>query len=141
MLERLLRLRVPIYGVIFDDTVMKPADHNIVDIQDCIWQVMEDVCPILEPLAELTELLEKDDLPAKCFAYVILHNLISDVLKISDGDSDGDRESVAKDLKNKIKLGLIKRFKVDEQGMSLGEVLPSPLIVASLLDPWYKKSD
>ena len=75
---------------------------------------MEDVCPILEPLAELTELLGKEDLPTGSSICVILHNLISDVLKVSDGDS-----SVAKDLKSKIKLDLIKRFKVDEHGCPL----------------------
>ena len=98
----------------FDNTITKPADRDILDIQDCFWQVMVDVCPILEPLAELTELLEKEDLPTGSSVYVILHNLISDVLKISDGDL-----SVAKDLKNKIKLGLIKHFKVDEHGVPL----------------------
>ena len=45
---------------------------------------------------------------------------------------------MAKDLKNKIKLGLMKCFKVDEHGMPLDEVLTSPLMLASLLDPRYK---
>ena len=83
MMERLLKLRVPVYSVIFDDSVTKPSDRCILDIRDSFWKVMEDVCPILEPLAEVTELLGKEDLPTGSSVYVLMHNLVSSVLKPS----------------------------------------------------------
>ena len=41
-------------------------------------------------------------------------------------------------MKLKIKEGLQKRFKVSDQGQPMYEVLGSPLLIASLLDPKYK---
>ena len=132
-MERLLKLRVPVYSVIFDDSVTKPSDRCILDIRGSFWKVMEDVCPILEPLAEVTELLGKEDLPTGSSVYVLMHNLVSAVLKPSPNDSE-----VAKLLKVKIKNGLVKRFKVDDNGVPDDHIVACPLMIATFLDPRYK---
>ena len=133
MLERLLRLRIPVYGVIFDENITKPADRNILDIRDSFWQVIENICPVLEPLAELTELLGKEDTPTGSSVLVILHDLVNNVLKSCDSDS-----GVVKDLKLKVRSGLIKRFQIDQNGIPVDEMLSSPLMLSTLLDPRYK---
>lgn len=47
-----------------------------------------------------------------------------------------DDSGVAKALKNAIKSGLVKRFKLDEMGLPLDVQVPG--MVACLLDPRYK---
>ena len=130
MIERLLKLRVQVYSVIFDDSVTKPSDRNILDIRDSFWKIMEDICPILEPLTEVAEILGKQNLPTDSSVYILIHNLITDVLKASSDDSE-----VIKQLKLKIKDGLVKRFKVDDTGIPNDDFITSPLLISILLDP------
>ena len=61
MMDRLLKVRIPVYGVIFNDEITKPVDHTILDIRDSFWAVMENICSVLEPLAEVPDLLGRDD--------------------------------------------------------------------------------
>jgi hypothetical protein len=131
MMQRLLKLRVPVYSVIFDDEYTKPGDRMILDIKDCFWKTMEDVVPVLEPLAEVTEILGKDSTPTGSSVFILLQNLISDVLKIGADDS-----GALKDMKQKIADGLKKRFKISERGSP--ENIKSPLVLAAFLDPRYK---
>ena len=133
MLQRLLKLRVPIYGVLFDDKLTKVGDRAKLDMKDCYWKVIEDILPILEPLAEITEVLGKENEPTGSSVYVLIKNVFTHVLCSELGDS-----CVLKELKLKIKEGLQKRFKVDHNGDPEDNVLNSPLLMASLLDPRYK---
>ena len=131
MIERLLKLRIPVYGVIFDDNITKPADRAILDIRDRFWAVMEDICPVLEPLAEVTELLGKESIPTGSTVHILLNNLISEVMKSNVADSE-----VVKQLKQKIKSGLVKRYPIDDHGVPKNGI--TTLVFASLLDPRYK---
>ena len=103
------------------------------DIKDDFWKVIEDIVPILEPLADLTEVLGKEDCPTASAVYVVLYSIFSNFLAEKQSDS-----GVAKNLKLKIKQGLQKRFKVDMNGQPQDEILSSPLLLATLLDPRYK---
>ena len=133
MMDRLLKLRIPVYGVIFDDEITKPADRTILDIRDSFWAVMENICPVLEPLAEVTDLLGRDDLPTGSTVYVLIHNIVTEVLKVGQNDHE-----VVKQLKEKIKNGLIKRFKLNLSGIPTDEMLTNPLLIATVLDLRYK---
>ena len=133
MIERLLELRVQVYSGIFDDLVTRPSDRNILDIRDSFWKIMEDICPVLELLADVTKILGREDLPTGSSVYVLIHNLISDILKESDCDSE-----VAKQLKPKIRNGLMKRFKVDDAGIPNDDIVTSPLVISTLLVPRYE---
>ena len=94
---------------------------------------MEDIVPVLEPLADITEVLGKEDQPTGSGVHVILYSIFKDVLNFVDHDSN-----VVRNMKLKIKEGLQKRFKVSDQGQPMDAVLGSPLLIASLLDPRYK---
>ena len=134
MINRLLKLRVPVYAAIFDDTVTKPGDRVKLDIKDCHWKNMEDIAPILEPMEQITEILGKEDAPTGSGVFVLIHSLFSSVLCQVDGES-----GVVRELKVKIREGLKKRFNVNEQGVpSLDCVKKNPLLLATLLDPRYK---
>ena len=41
-MECLLKLRIPVYSVIFDENITKPSDRVKFDIRDNYWKVMED---------------------------------------------------------------------------------------------------
>ena len=133
MMERLLKLRIPVYSVIFDENITKPGDRVKFDIRDNYWKVMEDTVPILGPLAAVTEMLGREDTPTGSSVLVVLYNLINGPLKQTPGESQ-----VAKSLKVKIRDGLKKRFHVNDEGKPKIEGILSPLIVACLLDPRYK---
>ena len=133
MMEHLLKLHIPVYAVIFDDEVTKPSDRLKLDLKDNFWKIMEEIVPILEPLAEMTEILGKEDQPTGGAVYLLLHNIFQNVL-----DEVLDDSNVTGDLKLKIKEGLQKRFKIDLEGVPNDEVMSSPLVMASVLDPRYK---
>ena len=94
---------------------------------------MEEIVPILEPLAEMTEILGKEDQPTGGAVYILLYNICPNVLARVLDDSN-----ITRDLKLKIKEGLQKQFKIDSEGVPDDEVLSSPLVMASVLDPRYK---
>ena len=133
MLGRLLKLRIPVYSVIFDDSVTKPCDRIKLDLKDNFWKIIEDTVPILEPLADITEILGKEDIPTGSGVYILLNNIFKTVLCSNSEDS-----GVVKELKQKIREGLQKRFKLNERGEPIDDILSSPLLLASLLDPRYK---
>ena len=133
MMERLLKLRIAVYSVIFDDGVTKPGDHVKLDLKDSFWKVMEEIVPILEPLADITELLGKADVPTGSGVYILLYNVFNSVISPHQDDS-----GVVKDLKQKISEGLKRRFKLNDQGKPTDDVLASPLLLSTALDPRYK---
>ena len=75
MIERLLRLRVPIYSFIFYDNITKPGDRVKLDLKDNYWSIMEAMVPVLGPLAESTEILGKEDVPTGSSVHIVLYNL------------------------------------------------------------------
>ena len=99
-------------------------------MKDSYWNVMEEIVPILGPLAEITDMLGKEDIPTGSSVFVVLYNIINGPLLPSTSDSN-----VAKSLKQKIKLGLQKRFHIGDEGKP---DVTSSLLHACLLDPRYK---
>ena len=133
MIERLLQLRIPVYSVIFDEAITKSSIRATLDLKDEYWKVMEDITPILEPLVYDTDLLGKERQPTGSGVYVLLHKLMTTGLKTLDGDS-----GTVKDMKKRITDGLKRRFKVDSDGKPNEEVVTSPLMLSTILDPRYK---
>ena len=65
----------------------------------------------MEPLAQATELLGAENYPTGSSVFVLLSNLVGNILKEIQTDSN-----VVKEMKSKICDGLQKRFKIDENG-------------------------
>ena len=101
ILQRLFKLRVSIYTVIFDEAIKKVGDRARLDIKDSYWRIIEDVISILEPLGDITGVLGKETEPTASVVYVLLFKVFNQVLCLDLGES-----SVIKDLKVKIKEGL-----------------------------------
>ena len=133
MIKRLLQLRVPVYAVLHDESVTKPSDRSILDLNDSNWKVLEIIMPILEPFVQATEILGIESTPTGSQVFILLHGLFQ-TLAESDIDS-----GIGTDLKLKIKAGIKKRFHVDGSGIPIDDVVQcSPLILALALDPRYK---
>ena len=63
----------------------------------------------------------------------MIHNIVTEVLKVGRNDQE-----VVKQLKEKKKNGLIKRFMLDLSGFPTDEMLTKPLMIANYMDPRYK---
>ena len=133
MIECLLRLRVPIYSVIFDDNITKPGDRVKLDLKDNYWSIMEAIVSILGPLAEITEILGKEDVPTGSSVHIVLYNIFRGPLSELESDSQ-----VVKSMKKRIKVGLQKRFCITDDGKPNVEDTIPCLLYASFLDPRYK---
>lgn len=129
MVERLLKLRVPLYNVLHNKDVIK-CDRKQLELQESTWKVLEDITPILSPLAEATELLTTEDLPNAGSVIILLRQLLSVDLKIDDTDS-----ALSRSLKSTLQEKIQARF-------NLRDLVPlsltSPLVIAMALDPRYK---
>ena len=131
MMQRLLQLRVPVYAVIFGPHT-KNSDRMSLDVSDSYWATMEAICPVLEPLAEATELLATESSPTLSSVHVLLKSLW-EALNSTPGEA-----KVASDLKNKIRDGLKKRFNLTPDGLPSDASLTTPAMIATALDPRYK---
>ena len=131
MMQRLLQLRVPVYAVIFGPHT-KNSDRMSLDVSDSYWATMEAICPVLEPLAEATELLATESSPTLSSVHVLLKSLW-EALNSTPGEA-----KVASDLKNKIRDGLKKRFNLTPDGLPSDASLTTPAMMATALDPRYK---
>ena len=132
MIERLLKVRVSIYGVLLDESVTKSSERASLAVPEASWKVMEDICPILAPLAEATELLTSEKTPTLSQVYVLLFHLMKRL------SPEPDDSAVAKDLKKRISANLSSRFNLDEDDCPNDTSLCSIAMVATLLDPRYK---
>ena len=63
-----------------------------------------------------------------------MQNLVREYLSVTDLDT-----GISHDLKNAIKEGIVKRFKLDEDGFPFDAMLDSTLVKAAELDPHYKQ--
>lgn len=95
--------------------------------------MLEDVSPILEPLAEATELLTKEDMPTAGSVLILINKLLTEDLQANEEDS-----SLASTLKSDISSKLQARFKLNEEGLPDESIVTSPMVIAAALDPRYK---
>ena len=128
MTKRLLELRIPIYGVIMDDKVTKPSDRMDMDISDTMWRIMEDIVPVLEVLADATEILSKEEVPTCGSIYVLLPMLMGR-LQVIPEDS-----SAIKQMKEKIISGMKSRFIVDKNGNPTSKEVRSRIKIIAIME-------
>ena len=102
------------------------------DMDDGIWKIMEDVIPVLEPFAEVTEMLSREDLPTSSSIMVLVPTLLAG-LSVNELDSGAIAE-----LKQIIKRGFITRFNLNADGEPTEETLRALPMTATFLDPRYK---
>ena len=132
MMQRLLDLRTAIYAVVHDDNITKPSERTMLDIRERYWDIMQEVSPVLRPLAEATQLLTKDTEPTSGFVYKILHSLLPYLQTI------GNDSAPVAEMKIRIRDSIMRRFSVNETGEPDESVLRSMLCMSAALDPRSK---
>ena len=117
-------------------------------------QVMVDVAEVLTPLAQATEMLTTETLPAAGMVYPLLHELSEDMTVIERphsqgqveadaGDDSGDDEAESEydsqmtaKLKTCIWERLKKRFDLTDDGQPhMDLILCCPLLIAAFCNP------
>ena len=132
MMDRILKLKLEVITLLHDKEIVKPVDRkNLVD--DLPWGVMEDIVPILAPLAQATELLTKEAEPTCGSVYPVILGLLNGAFAQSSEDSP-----VAAALKETLTSSIASRFNIEED-YSLGpQAIESLYIKAAAFDPRYK---
>ena len=130
MAKRLIELRLAIFAVLWDEEITKPSVRSSLDLKDQTWKILEDLIPTLEPLAEATELLTKEDEPTLSQVYIVLEWLLGTLVTSAE-------DSVAiKKLKKDISTSLKIRFGIDDNGVP--KTLTNLAMTAMALDPRHK---
>ena len=130
MLERLVRLRIPLYAVLHDRAVVKEKDAKMLELSDHDWSVAEYLTVILKPLQIATQTMSGEYYPTLGNVYPIVVMLVNNHLKDEDSESDYVPESVKK-CRRIIRESLVRRFCIGEEDI-LG-------LTATALNPMHKK--
>ena len=126
--ERLLKLCVYVYHMICDDKVTKASERAGLDIPDSFWKVMEDLVPVLHPLAEATEILGCEDKPTGSFVHALAHGLVLGALWPCDQDS-----AAIRNVKTKTSEGMANRMSLNDNGTPKQLLVQHPYMVAAFL--------
>ena len=126
MLERLLKQRWAIYGVLHDETVSKP-DHKRLDLKDEEWELASQLIVVLKPLQVATTALCEEHNVSVSLVYPVVYGLLKKHL----APASDDRTAV-KVFKKTVASELKRRFDPDSE-----EIAEDPPVLASALDPRY----
>ena len=96
MAETLLLLRLTILAALFNSSVSKPADSSRLRLFETIWKVLDDIVPVLRPLAAATQLLSAEKTPTITQVYIILRSLLFEL------DVSESKKGMIKDRKKQI---------------------------------------
>ena len=84
MLQRLLELRIPLYGVLHDRNVIKEKDAKALDLRDSDWSIVEALVGVLRPLQVATQALSGEFYPTLGQVYPIIYGLLKNHLKSNE---------------------------------------------------------
>lgn len=128
MLERLFEQRIPVQSVLADETVTKPSVQKSLTMRASQWELVEQLIPVLRPLAKATKVMCGELHVGLSFIYPVIFNVINTTLCVQESDLGAIRS-----FKDTVRRQLETRFKLGSDG--LAESIP---IVACMLDPRFK---
>ena len=133
MLERLDEQRIPVQAVLEDETVTKPATKKKLQMRPSQWELIQQLLPVLRPLAKATTIMCAELHVGLSFIYPVILNLLDeDVGVLRDDESD---VAAARNFKSTVRAQLRTRFKLDTDDYNLMTSVP---IIACFLDPRFK---
>ncbi|KAK5890918.1 hypothetical protein CesoFtcFv8_014394 [Champsocephalus esox] len=128
MLERLYEQRLPVQAVLADETVTKVGIRKSLAMRECQWELVEQLIPVLRPLAKATTIMCGENHIGLCFIYPVLLNMANNTLSANESNLAAIRS-----FKNTVRKELTTRFKLLSR--LLAESIP---IMACMLDPRFK---
>ena len=130
LLDRLIDLRLPLYGVLYDLSKEKDSKNLEMSVND--WAVAEGLVKILKPLHIATQTISGEYYPTLGNVYPIISSLIASHLNDDDDDDDDDEMNTSvKKCQKVIRESLEKRFQIGNE-----KVL---VLAASALNPLHKR--
>ena len=125
MWKRLVDIKQDVVAVMLSTALDKKKQLRLTD---STWRLIENMLPVLEPLAESTEVLSSEEYPTVSCQHPLYNGICKNTLQPDDNDS-----VVVAEFKRVVKQGLKSRLqdKCDWRG--------STAMKASVLDPRYKK--
>lgn len=128
MLHRLFEQRVAVQAVLADESATKPAVQRKLAMRASQWELLEQLVPVLQPLAKATEILCGELHVGLSFIYPVILNMVNTTLRTEASDMTAVRA-----FKNTVRQQLETRFKLDSD-----ELTKSIPVVACMLDPRFK---
>ena len=128
MLERLLRLRIPLYGVLHDRSIIKEKDAKALDLRDNDWTVAESLVEVLRPLQVATQAISGEFYPTLGQVYPIIFGLLRNHLKPREDD---ELPASVEKLRQTIVQSLERRFHIGNEN--------TMILVATALHPAQKR--
>ena len=129
MMERLYEQRIPVQAVLNDEETTRPAQKKTLAMKNCQWDLMEQLIPMLRPLAKATKMMCGQEHVGLSFIYPVLLNLVHNTLTASETDL-----VVTRKFKEIMKRELTTRFKLQTDGLAVS--VPT---TACMLDPRFKQ--
>lgn len=128
MLQRLFEQRIAVQSVLGDENVTKPNVQKSLAMRASQWEVIEQLIPVLQPLAKATEVMCGELHVGLSFIYPVIFNMISTTLRVEASDL-----GVLRSFKNTVRKQLETRFQLHSDNLT--ESIP---LIACMLDPRFK---
>ncbi|XP_070409459.1 E3 SUMO-protein ligase ZBED1-like [Nothobranchius furzeri] len=128
MLQRLFEQRIAVQSVLADEAVTKSSVQKSLAMRASQWELVEQLIPVLQPLAKATEIMCGELHVGLSFIYPVIFNMISNTLCVEESDL-----AAVRTFKNTVRQQLETRFKLRSEDLT--ESIP---IVACMLDPRFK---
>ena len=126
MLERSVRLRIPLCAVLYDRGIIKEQDAKMLELSDNVWSVAELITMVLKPLQIATQTMNREYYPTLGNVYPIIIMLVTNHLQDPESDTDHVPESVKK-CRTATRQSLERRFKVGQEdilGLTVNDLNP-----------------
>ncbi|XP_048474095.1 E3 SUMO-protein ligase ZBED1-like [Rhincodon typus] len=126
MCERLLELRWAVSMVLEEDRTGHMTVENLSDHQ---WKLLQDLLPVLKTLKVASSFLSEEHNASVSSLVPCLHGVMTALMQ-----HHGDPGCIVKAVSAKIRTEIAKRWRLPDDD----EMMESPAIVASFLDPRFK---
>jgi len=115
MLQRLVRLKLPIMAVLEDDSVTTKPEHRALLLKDKMWTLADDLVRVLSPAERATALLGGQSYVTLAFVLPIVSSLVKHLAKeeAKAAAEQGTVKTCIKNFCNTLTLELKKKFGLD----------------------------
>lgn len=124
MLQQLFDQRIAVQSLLSDEAITKPSVQKSLAMKASQWELVEQLIPVLQPLAKATEIMCGELHVGLSFIYPVIFNMIKSTLRVQASDL-----AAVRNFKIAVREQLEKRFKLESD--DLVESIPN---VACVLD-------
>ena len=130
MFTRLLRLEWSVRSVLSDSTVISRQDAAHLEMKQEHWDLMRELLPLLEPLKEMTDILQGQGYPTISLVYPALHIIKQELERNVTTTSDENKNAISA-----FKTAILEKLCTSYYATGHETSLP---MLASALDPRFK---